>query len=384
MNRRDHIKRLASVAAMATIGATQVPNLASASGQVSAKAAGFRAPLESERHKLTFMQWPSRKAIYGSARGLEAVQRSLAGIARSIARFEPVVVLARPDQMAAAQKALGGATAGAGIAGAGITVWPVPVEDLWCRDSGPTFVVSKDGKLAISDLGFNGWGGKQGHADDARVARLVAERLALPVFANGLFGEAGGVELDGAGTAIAHESSWINRNRNRQSKSEVERLLLNAVGAEHMIWAPGIKGADITDYHIDALARFVEPGRVVIQMGKAPDRSDPWSVAAFETYGILKAARDARGRALDIVVIPEPVRIRVRSRDFVSSYVNYYVCNSAVIGAEFGDDKADAGARAILQQLYPGREVVSLNVDPIGAAGGGIHCATQQMPAVNI
>ena len=56
---------------------------------------------------------------------------------------------------------------------------------------------------------------------------------------------------------IAHASSWINANRNRRSKADIERLLLDALGAEHMIWAPGIKGADIISYKksADAAAR---------------------------------------------------------------------------------------------------------------------------------
>lgn len=373
-DRREFIKKSASLAALAAGGTCCMTPPAFASEKSSAKAAGFRAPLESDPHELTIMQWPSRAKIYGGKRDLESVQSKVALIAKSIAKFEPVVVLATPGQSQVAAKTLGPS----------IAVWDVPTEDLWCRDSGPTFVVSADGRAAVSDLGFNGWGGKQSHADDGRIAQRVADRLKLPVFANGIAGEAGGVETDGAGTLLAHESSWINPNRNSKSKADVERLLLDALGAEHMIWAPGIKGADITDYHIDALARFVKPGQVIIQLGKSPDRSDPWSVAAFETYKVLKSARDAQGRALDIVVIPEPVRIRSQSKDFVSSYVNYYVCNGGVIGAEFGDDTADAKAQGILQQLYPGRQIVSLNVDPIGEAGGGIHCATQQKPKVKV
>lgn len=149
-----------------------------------------------------------------------------------------------------------------------------------------------------------------------------------------------------------------------------------------MIWAPGVRGADITDFHIDALARFIKPGQVLVQLPNKKNSSDPWNASAFETYEILKRARDASGRQLDIVVMPEPNPNRIRSAaaDFVSSYANYYVCNGAVIGAEFGDDKADATAKELLQQLYPGREVVSLDIDPIGEAGGGIHCATQQQP----
>jgi agmatine deiminase len=372
INRRTII--LAGATAVAHLGTDRLvmPSNALAATAISAKLAGFRMPLESDPHQRTLMQWPARASIYGSRRALDAVRAKITLIARTIARFEPVVVLARPEHVQDAVAALGPQ----------IEVWPVPTEDLWCRDSGPTFVVSGDGKLAVSDLGFNGWGNKQGHADDGAIATRVAERLGLPVYSNGIAGEGGGVEFDGAGTALAHESSWINRNRNAGSKAEVERLLLDALGAERIIWAPGYRGADITDYHIDALARFVTPGQVVIQLGDRPNRSDPWSVAAFETYEVLKRARDAQGRKLDIVVIPEPVNTRSRSPDFVPSYVNYYVCNGAVIGAQFGDDKADDKARVLLRALYPGREVVSLNVDPIGEAGGGIHCATQQQPKV--
>ena len=317
------------------------------------------------------MQWPSRARLYRSRSGIEAVRSRIALVARSIARFEPIVVLTSVEHVAAAANALGSE----------VEVWPVATDDIWCRDSGPTFVVSQSGKLAVSELNFNGWGNKQVHADDGMIARRVAGRLGVVVYDIGLVGEGGGVEVDGAGTALAHESSWVNLNRNKGSKADVERRLLDALGAERMIWAPGIKAADITDGHIDALARFVRPGQVVIQLGETLDRNDLWSVAAFETYQVLKSARDAEGRKLDIVVIPDPVDLRSRSRDFVPSYVNYYVCNGAVIGAEFGDDNADDGAKTILEQLYPGREVVSLNVDPICEAGGGIHCTTQQQPA---
>jgi agmatine deiminase len=338
----------------------------------SVRSAGFRMPLESDRHERTFMQWPSRANLYGSAAELIAVQDTIARIAKTISAFEPVTVLASPNQLEKAARVLG----------SGIDVWSVQTDDLWCRDSGPTFVVSNTRKIAVSDLGFNGWGNKQSHAVDGLIAGRIAEKLGLTVFKNGITGEGGGVEVDGAGTVLAHESCWINRNRNKGSKDEIERLILDALGAERMIWAPGVKGADITDFHIDALARFVKPGQVVIQLGKSIDHRDPWSVSAFETYEILKAARDAQGRKLDIVVIPEPVNIRSHSRDFVNSYVNYYVCNGGVVGAEFGDFKADAESKRILQQLYPGRDIVSLNIDPLGEAGGGIHCATQQQPMI--
>jgi agmatine deiminase len=373
MHRRDVIRTLSALGLGAFTEALGMTGIVRAADTSSARASGFRMPLESAPHERTFMQWPSRASIYGSARALEAVRGKIALIANTIAGFEPVVVLAGPDGMATARRVLD----------AKIELWPIETEDLWCRDSGPTFVRSAKGDIAVSELNFNGWGNKQGHADDGRIARRVAAKLKLPVFDNGTFGEGGGVEVDGDGTVLAHESCWVNRNRNTQSKAEVERMLLDALGAERMIWAPGVKGADITDYHIDALARYVKPGQVVIQLPRNVDTRDPWSVSAYETYDILKAARDAKGRKLDIVVIhePDPTKIRSTKADFVSCYPNYYVCNGAVIGAEFGDANADAEAQKILGQLYPGRQIVSLNVDPIGEAGGGIHCATQQQPA---
>jgi agmatine deiminase len=151
-----------------------------------------------------------------------------------------------------------------------------------------------------------------------------------------------------------------------------------------MIWAPGIIGADITYYHIDALARFVSPGKVLIQLPATIDPDDPWSKSAYETYEILKSATTVDGEPLDIVVVQEPSNIRSRKKDFVSSCVNYYVCNDGVICSEFGDKEADGQAREIMQALYPGREIVTLNTDPIGESGGGIHCSTQQQPVAGL
>lgn len=365
MNRRNSMKAVA-----ASFFAGSFGNSSRASNLTSAKVAGFQMPLESVPHLRTFMQWPAVKSIYGSQEDLEAVREKIALIANSIAKFESVVLLARPEQAEDAKTYLK----------SGVEIWPMAVQDLWCRDSGPTFVANAAGQIATSELNFNGWGEKQQHEDDAQIARRVSEKLGLTIFENAVKGEGGGVENDGEGTLIAHASCWVNSNRNTGTEDDIGKLLCEALGADKMIWATGVKDADITDYHIDALARFVKPGQVLIQLPEKIIDGDPWSAAAFETYEVLKKATDAQGRKLDIVVIQDPINIRSRSKDFVSSYVNYFVCNGAVISAEFGDDKADEKAAQILGQLYPDREVVSLNVDAIGESGGGIHCSTQQQP----
>lgn len=332
----------------------------------------FWLPEEAGPHLRTFMQWPVNTEVHPDPVFLDMLQQAIADVANAISEFEPVVMLMDQRFKLAAQSKLGSA----------VEIWDVPTDDLWCRDSGPVFVKNRVGDVAVSQLNFNGWGGKQVHDNDGQIASKIAKMLKLPVLNNGLVGEAGGVESDGAGTLIAHESSWINQNRNTHSKAQIERQLLQALGGSKVIWAPGVAGADITDYHIDSLARFSSPGVVVIQLPEKPDPSDPWSIAAFETYEILKNETDHKGKKLQLVVIPEPYDTRITSEDFVASYVNYYVCNGAVIAAQFGDTDTDRETVRVLEFLYPEREIVTLDVDPIGETGGGIHCATQQQPLV--
>lgn len=340
----------------AILSALAAPSLLHAAG-------GFYVPAEEARHQATFMQWPVSREVYADAEFLRMTQDTIAKIANTIAAFEPVIMLA--DQAHHAQMSR--------VFDARIEVWDIPTEDLWARDAGPLFAVNAAGDQQIMNLNFNGWGNKQVHHHDGQIAGRVARRLNLPLMDSGLVGEAGGVDQDGHGLLMAHESSWIIKNRNRGSKAQIEARLKAAFGVDRVIWAKGIKGQDITDYHIDSLARFTGPNRALIQL---PDhRSDQWARAMWKTHDALVAA------GVLVEIIPEPVRPRVTSADFVASYANYYVCNGAVICGQFGDAQADAQAQSALRRHYPDREIVPLNVDTLGALGGGIHCATQQWPA---
>ena len=359
----------ASVVALGGCGMSNSEQKAPAPG--SAKATGYVMPLESAPHERTFMQWPMMADAYGGADNLNNVRENIALLARTIAKFEPVVMLG-PE---AEGKTIKEATRNK------VEHWAINTNDLWCRDAGPTFVQNAEGALAIVDLNFNGWGEEQRFDHDAEIVKKIASRMDMPLFNAGVVGEGGGLDTDGAGTLIAHESSWVDDYRNFEKRDVIEKRLLDALGAEKMIWGPGLAEQDITDYHIDSLARFVKPGTVLIQLPKQVDPYDPFSKAAYQTYEILKKATDANGNPFELVVVPEPENTRSQAEDLMASYTNYYVCNGAVISAEYGDDDADLQARATLQHLYPGREIVMLNIDAICESGGGVHCATQQQPA---
>ena len=323
-------------------------------------------PPEDHPHEATFMQWPVDPAVYPDRYHLKQVQKTIATIANTISAFEPVIMLADAAFHASARKLLSDQ----------VELWNIPTNDLWCRDSGPIIAFDDSGQRVVSHIQFNGWGNKQPHNHDAQIAKRVAAALDFNAISSGLVGEAGGIETNGTGTLIAHESSWINDNRNPTlSKDQISKRLLAAYGADQIIWSKGVAGLDITDYHIDSLARFVAPEHVVANLPARLDRYDPFHTAAIETIATL------RDRGVTVDVIEEPAKPRVRDLDFVASYVNHYICNGAIIMAEFGDTDSYQRAAAYMRAAYPNREMIQINVDALGELGGGIHCATQQLPA---
>ncbi|MBP2477231.1 agmatine deiminase [Crossiella equi] len=329
-------------------------------------------PAESDPHARTYLAWPAHTSIHG--RYLGEVRDAVARIVCAVAEHEPVTLLARPEQAAEAARAVGGAA----------EVLPVPVDDLWVRDHGPVFV-TRSGEVAGVDFGFNGWGGKQDpHGDDHLAARRLLAQLGLPRHAAGIVAEGGSLEVDGEGTLLATESSLLNDNRNRGlDRAAVEAELGARLGVEKVVWLAGVRGADVTDCHVDALARFAAPGVVFVNEPAPGSSADVWAGVAAQAREALAEAVDARGRRLVVVPLPEPDLGLIRGHgEFVASYLNYYVANGAVFAPQFGDRRADDRARGLLAEHHPDRVVVQLDIDPIAYSGGGIHCATQQRPGV--
>ncbi|MGW4892760.1 agmatine deiminase family protein [Kitasatospora sp. NPDC004240] len=387
---RRHLLKLGAAAVPALALGAVLPATATARATASADTGStgatdstgvrLRMPAEDARHVRTFMAWPALSSIWGS--GLWPVREDIARVAHEISRYEPVVVLARSGQAADARY-----TCGYG-AYHGITVVEIADDDLWIRDFGPTFLVGP-GAIAGLDTNFNGWGKSgtpyyQPYANDAAAAATLLTRYGVDRVRAPFVGEGGSLETDGQGTLLATVSSLVNPNRNLgMSQAQVEQALKSSLGMDKVIWVPGLAGQDITDCHIDCLARFTAPGRVILDK-PGPGTTAKWVAVYEETKRVLRAAADAQGRPLNIVELPGPDRrlIRGGGAEFLSSYTNYYVVNGAVLLPQFGDGRADATARAILQNAYPDRDIVQVNIDNIASGGGGIHCATQSQPVV--
>ncbi|WP_405699379.1 agmatine deiminase family protein [Streptomyces sp. NBC_01383] len=329
-----------------------------------------RLGAEWESHTRTFMSWPALESVWGE--DLPYVRQDIARIARAVADYEYVVMMARPDQRAAAQRACG----------SGVEVIPLAVDDLWARDTVPVFV-EEAGEAVGVDFNFNGWGNKQQHTNDARVGRTLLAKYKIPRVQAPLVAEGGSFETDGEGTLLITESSIVNNNRNPgKSRDQVEAELIRTLGVKKVIWLAGVRGQDITDAHVDSLVRFTAPGVVLLDRAFPGMPADSWSRAADQAKSVLSKATDARGRHLEIIDLPQPDldKITGEGDDFVSTYANFYVANDSVFMPRFGDKKADDRARGILREHFPKRDIVPVRIDTIASGGGGIHCSTHDQP----
>lgn len=325
-------------------------------------------PAEWAPHRRTWLAWPCRTTLWGEH--LDEAKRTYAAIAQAIAGFEPVTVLARPDL-----------TADASLhCGKGISVLPMQQDDSWVRDTGPAFLVSNDGRLGGVAWTFNGWGETYpDHVEDARMARRMLEHAGAETFTSKLVLEGGGVHVDGEGTALLCEDSVLDAGRNPdRDRADVECELDGLLGVDKVIWLDGSLTDDETGGHVDNLACFTAPGKVLaLDPATASEADRPGLERNLET---LRAATDAAGRSLEVTLLPLPKpKKRADGRLLTLTYVNFYLCNGAVIVPVF-EDSADDAAKKVIGQAFPDRTLVPIDASVLLQGGGGIHCVTQQQP----
>jgi agmatine deiminase len=326
-------------------------------------------PAEWAPHARCWMAWPCRAALWGG--GLDAARAAYADVARTISRFEPVTMIARPEDAAGARV----------LCGSDITVETFPIDDSWMRDIGPTFLVDKQDGMAGCAWRFNAWGGKYSdYADDAALAGRLLDRLGVRRFDAPFVLEGGAIHCDGAGTVLTTESVLRNPNRNPGlDRAGMAALLRDWLGAATVIWLEAGLAEDETDGHVDNVACFAGPGRVLALRAPTPD--DPNHGVLEANLAILQSETDAAGRRLQIETIDQPALFDAAGKPLAASYLNFYVANGGVVMPRF-DLPEDGPAAEAVAAAFPGRAVVQVDALPIVRGGGGIHCITQQQPAV--
>ncbi|MFF3618751.1 agmatine deiminase family protein [Streptomyces sp. NPDC002467] len=337
-----------------------------------ASADPLHAPAEWEPHAGCVMAWPwDRTAGWGSL--LADVQAEIAGIAREIARFEPVIMVAEPGTAAEARRQCGST----------VTVIEYPVNDCWTRDTGPLFVVNPGNThRAGVDFGFNGWGGKYPYDKDDFLPVGVCAHLGDPRTQVGMVLEGGSVVTDGQGTLVTTEECLLNPNRNPgMTRAQIEAQLLASYGASKVVWLPyGLHHDDITNGHVDLVAAYLGPARILLHT--QPDPADPNHARMAANKAVLQAATDACGRPFQVVEMEPQPHFRHKGLLVETfSYTNYYLTSGSVV-VPLSGEPADALALARFASLFPGRQVVGTPARTLAWGGGGVHCVTQHVPRV--
>ncbi|NBW73252.1 MAG: agmatine deiminase family protein [Microbacteriaceae bacterium] len=328
----------------------------------------WKMPAEWVKHERTWLSFPSSE--YGIP--AEEAYRAWSNVANAASEYEPVTVLVDPAQDEISKKYLSSE----------ITKIVCDLDDSWIRDNGATFVVNTEtGKLGAVDWRFNGWGSLpfEAYQKDDLVAAVMAELTQAELIRSELVNEGGGIHVNGNGLLLVTETVQLGQERNPDwTRAEVEQELKEKLGVSDIVWVRRGLTRDYEAYgtkgHIDIVASFADEQTIL--MHDQQDDAHPDFSVSHEVASKLGELSN-----INLIKVPAPKTLR-DSHGFVDySYINHYILNGAVLLCAF-EDENDAEAKAILTDAYPGREIRLLDARPIFARGGGIHCITQQQPAV--
>ena len=331
----------------------------------------WRMPAEWEKHQRTLLAFPTAGYTLGdSAADHEAARKAWSNVANAASEFEPVTVIANPGDEQIARKYLSGA----------IDIQEVPINDAWIRDSGPSFTVSDKDELGSVDWVFNGWGAQDWASfdKDALLAKSISEAMDIPTSTSTLTNEGGGFHVDGKGNLLLTETVQLGKERNPGwTKEQVEQELHAQLGTHNAIWLKRGLTRDYEEFgtkgHVDIVSCFTPDGRVLYHDQRNPNHPD---------YLVSQEVREVLIRAgLQTVSIEAPETLKDTEGFVDYSYINHYVLNHGVLLCSFEDPK-DKEVKAKLREVYPGREIVLVDARELFARGGGIHCITQQIPAI--
>lgn len=337
------------------------------------KQLNYSMPAEWAPHTRTFISWPVQDSmVYPD--DYEAVCQGYAATIQAMAEFEPVTVVVNPEDAELAARY---------VSGDQIEFLEIAHNDAWIRDNGPTFVTTPEGDVAGINWQFNAWGGKYAPWDlDNEVAPQILEHYGIKRFDAPLILEGGSIHSDGEGTILTTEECLLNTNRNKEmSREQIEAELSNYLSARKVIWLNRGLHGDETDGHVDNVACFAAPGKVIIQV--CDDPADENYAITQENLDILRNATDAEGRKLEIIPIQQPPQAFHEGKRLTLSYLNFYFVNGGIVLPVFGGAAAETDrlAEQVLQETFPGRKIRTVNGMAIIREGGNVHCTTQQMTA---
>ena len=237
------------------------------------------------------------------------------------------------------------------------------------------------GERAVLDFTYNAWGGKFPPWDkDNAVPRHVAEYFNLRRFQIPFVCEGGALEVNGAGDLLTTRSVILNENRNPGiTESEAEEILCESLGVEQVLWLDhGYLAGDDTDSHIDTLARLC-PNDTIVYV-QCNDEQDEHYDALRRMEEQLKTFRTLSGDPYRLLPLPMADAVVEDGERLPATYANFLILNEAVLYPTYAQPDNDRRAAEVLQQAFPGYEIVGIDCRALICQHGSLHCVTMQYP----
>ena len=162
------------------------------------------------------------------------------------------------------------------------------------------------------------------------------------------------------------------------NRGEIESRLKDVLGVEQVHWLKKGLSGDHTDGHIDNLARFVGPAKVICM--ESSNTKDPNADILREVLEDLSLFRNDDRNPFEIRTLPSPGKVLDSDGNLMAaSHVNFYIGNRVVVVPLYPDSQEDEIV-SVLQDCFPDRRVVGCPAWHLLHGGGSFHCITQQVP----
>ena len=255
--------------------------------------------------------------------------------------------------------------------------------DTWARDHGAITLLSHQEPVLL-DFKFNGWGLKFASDKDNLITRQLLEAGALKGrYENHLnfVLEGGSIESDGNGTLLTTSECLLSLNRNGEmDQAAIENYLKDTFHLKQVLWLDhGYLAGDDTDSHIDTLARLC-PNDTIVYV-QCTDAQDEHYTALHQMEEQLKSFRTLQGKPYRLLALPMADCIMADGERLPATYANFLIMNQAVLYPTYHQPEHDAKAKEVLQQAFPGYEIVGVDCRALIKQHGSLHCVTMQYPA---